>query len=93
MPAEQTIVEKKEYFTSRWGMILSVIWVIFLLIWSVPLMITEFAIGNRTRKGTVGAIALLAGPKFGWMGAFVWGGLVLALSTALRKERLKRRGE
>lgn len=98
MPAGQTIVEKKEYFTSRWGMILSVIgiavgtgnvwrfsrivaqngggsflipWVIFLLIWSVPLIIAEFAIGNRTRKGTVGAFALLAGPKFGWMGAFV----------------------
>lgn len=28
-----------------------------------------------------------------FMVGFVWGGFVLVLSTALRKERLKRRGE
>ena len=90
--------EKKEFFTSRWGMILAVIgiavgtgniwrfsrivaqngggsflipWVIFLLIWSVPLIIAEFAIGKYTRYGTIGGIAKLAGEKFAWMGAFI----------------------
>lgn len=90
--------EKKEFFTSRWGMILSVIgiavgtgniwrfsrivaqngggsflipWVIFLFIWSIPLIIAEFAIGKSTRKGTIGGIATLAGGKFAWMGGFV----------------------
>ena len=46
-------------------------WVIFLLIWSVPLIIAEFAIGKYTRMGPVGAMAKTAGRKFGWMGAFI----------------------
>lgn len=46
-------------------------WVIFLLFWSVPLIIAEFAMGKHTRMGNVGAFAKLIGTKFGWMGAFV----------------------
>ena len=46
-------------------------WVIFLLIWSVPLIIAEFAIGKSSRMGPVGAITKVAGKKFGWMGAWV----------------------
>jgi neurotransmitter:Na+ symporter, NSS family len=46
-------------------------WVIFLLIWSVPLIIAEFAIGKSARLGPVGAISKTAGRQFGWMGAFI----------------------
>jgi neurotransmitter:Na+ symporter, NSS family len=46
-------------------------WVIFLLIWSVPLIIAEFAIGKSARMGPVGAISKTAGEKFGWMGAWI----------------------
>lgn len=46
-------------------------WVVFLLIWSVPLIIAEFAIGKSTRFGPVGAISKIAGEKFAWMGAFI----------------------
>lgn len=46
-------------------------WVIFLLIWSVPLIIAEFAIGKSTRMGPVGALSKTAGSKFGWMGAWI----------------------
>ncbi|HSW53894.1 MAG TPA: sodium-dependent transporter [Ignavibacteriaceae bacterium] len=46
-------------------------WVIFLLIWSVPLIIAEFAIGKSSRMGPVGAIAKTAGNRFGWMGAWI----------------------
>jgi NSS family neurotransmitter:Na+ symporter len=46
-------------------------WVIFLLIWSVPLIIAEFAIGKSARMGPVGAITKTAGKRFGWMGAWV----------------------
>jgi NSS family neurotransmitter:Na+ symporter len=48
-----------------------VAWVVFLLIWSVPLMMVEFAFGKRTRKGTVGAFAELVGGKWAWMGGWV----------------------
>ncbi len=46
-------------------------WVIFLFIWSVPLIITELAMGKLTRKAPIGAIAQTAGPRFAWMGAFI----------------------
>jgi NSS family neurotransmitter:Na+ symporter len=48
-----------------------VAWVVFLFLWSVPLMIAEFAIGKRTRRGTVGAFTRMGGRGFAWMGAFV----------------------
>jgi NSS family neurotransmitter:Na+ symporter len=48
-----------------------VAWAVFLLLWSVPLLILEFGMGKGTRKGTVGAFAETLGPKFGWMGAWV----------------------
>jgi NSS family neurotransmitter:Na+ symporter len=48
-----------------------VAWVVFLLAWSVPLIILEFAMGKGTRKGTVGSFAKTLGPKFAWMGAWV----------------------
>lgn len=46
-------------------------WVIFLLIWSVPLIIAEFAIGKSARLGPIGAISKTAGKQFAWMGAFI----------------------
>lgn len=87
-----------EEFTSRWGLIVSVIgiavgtgniwrfpriaaangggsflipWVIFLFVWSIPLIMAEFAIGKLTRRGTVGSFASTAGRRFAWMGMFV----------------------
>ena len=48
-----------------------VAWVIFLLLWSVPLILVEFAIGKHTRYGTIGAFARIMGKKYAWMGAWV----------------------
>ncbi len=48
-----------------------VAWVVFLLLWSVPLLVLEFGMGKATRKGPVGAFAKTLGPAFGWMGAWV----------------------
>lgn len=89
-------------FSSRWGLILSVLgiavgtgniwrfpriaaqnggdegagaflvaWLVFLLIWSVPLIVAEYGLGRRSRLGVVGTFATLAGGRFAWMGAFV----------------------
>ncbi|KPJ59961.1 MAG: hypothetical protein AMJ42_01675 [Deltaproteobacteria bacterium DG_8] len=46
-------------------------WIIFLFTWSIPLIIIEFSIGKRTRKGTAGAFGKLIGKRYIWMGAFV----------------------
>ncbi|HEX9886483.1 MAG TPA: sodium-dependent transporter [Longimicrobiales bacterium] len=48
-----------------------VAWVVFLLLWSVPLLILEFGIGKGTRYGPVGAFVKTVGPAFGWMGAWI----------------------
>lgn len=46
-------------------------WIIFLFLWSIPLLILEFSMGKATRKGTVGAFGTIMGKQFGWMGAYV----------------------
>ena len=43
-------------------------WLIFLFLWSIPLIIAAFALGKRSRTGTVGTFRIFAGPKFAWMG-------------------------
>ena len=46
-------------------------WLIFLFTWSIPLIIIEFGIGNKTRSGTAGAFGKLIGKQYLWMGSFV----------------------
>ncbi|HEX3036747.1 MAG TPA: sodium-dependent transporter, partial [Thermodesulfobacteriota bacterium] len=48
-----------------------VAFIVFLFLWSIPLLISEFAIGKKTRYGTVGAFGKLIGKRFTWMGGFV----------------------
>ena len=43
-------------------------WLILLFHWSVPLIIAEFALGKRSRTGTVGTFRIFTGNKFAWMG-------------------------
>ncbi len=46
-------------------------WIIFLFVWSFPLMIAEFSMGRGSRRGVIGAFTSLIGPRFAWMGGFV----------------------
>lgn len=46
-------------------------WVIFLFVWSIPLIIAEIALGKNTRKAPIGALAKSSGPQFAWMGGFI----------------------
>jgi neurotransmitter:Na+ symporter, NSS family len=46
-------------------------WMVFLFIWSLPLLIAEFAMGRGTRRGVIGAFARLIGARYAWMGGFV----------------------
>ncbi len=48
-----------------------VAWVVFLVVWSIPLIIAEYAMGRMARQGPVGAFITVAGKRFAWMGAFV----------------------
>ncbi|HCC70879.1 MAG TPA: sodium-dependent transporter [Bacteroidales bacterium] len=46
-------------------------WVCFLFLWSIPLIIAEYASGRKYRSGVVGVFLKGAGKKFAWMGSFV----------------------
>ena len=46
-------------------------WLIFLFVWSLPLMIAEFGLGRGSRRGVVGAFTSLIGERFAWMGGFI----------------------
>lgn len=48
-----------------------VAWLVFLVVWSLPLIIAEYALGQRGRKGVVGTFVEVTRGRFAWMGAFV----------------------
>ncbi len=48
-----------------------VAWVLFLFVWSIPLIIAEYAMGRKGRMGIVGSYAQVAGKHRGWMGGFI----------------------
>ena len=50
--------------------------IVFLFLWSIPLVLVEFGMGRQTRRGPIGAFIQLMGPRWAWMGAFI------ALATA-----------
>ena len=43
-------------------------WLIFLFAWSIPLVIAEYAMGKRSRTGTIGTFRIFAGKRYAWMG-------------------------
>lgn len=46
-------------------------WLIFLFLWSIPLIIAEYSLGKKHRSGVVGIFIKSIGKKFAWMGTFV----------------------
>ena len=46
-------------------------WALFLVLWSLPLLIAEFALGRGARRGPIGAFAALIGRRHAWMGGFI----------------------
>jgi len=46
-------------------------WAIFLFTWSIPLLIVEYAIGRRTRRGVIASLGSMMGKRLAWVGGFV----------------------
>jgi NSS family neurotransmitter:Na+ symporter len=46
-------------------------WLVFLFVWSIPLIIAEYALGRKFRSGVIGIFMKALGRKRAWMGAFV----------------------
>ena len=45
-------------------------WLVFLFLWSIPLILVEFGTGRKTRSGPAKAFIQMMGPRWAWMGAF-----------------------
>lgn len=48
-----------------------VLWIVFLFVWSIPLLLAEFSIGKKYKAGVIGSFGRLTGPKLTWMGFFI----------------------
>ena len=47
-----------------------VAWIVFLFLWSIPLVLIEFGMAHKTRRGAFYSFIEFMGPKWAWMGAF-----------------------
>jgi NSS family neurotransmitter:Na+ symporter len=50
---------------------LLIAWIILLFVWSIPLIIAEYAIGKKYRKGVVGSLGILLDRSKRWLAGFV----------------------
>lgn len=48
-----------------------ILWMFFLLVWSIPLLMAELAIGKHFKKGTIGSLGSISGKKFTFLGVFI----------------------
>ena len=55
----------------QYGGTFIILWIIFLFIWSIPLLLAEFSIGKKFKNGVIGSYAQLAGKKYAWLGFFI----------------------
>jgi NSS family neurotransmitter:Na+ symporter len=55
----------------QYGGAFLLLWIFFLLIWSIPLLLAEFSIGKKYKKGVIGSFTMLAGKPFTFMGFFI----------------------
>ena len=53
------------------ALVFLIVWCCFLWVWSIPLILIEYATGRYFRKGTVESAYKLAGPSFRFMGAWM----------------------
>jgi len=57
--------------TGQYGGSFLIPWLIFLFLWSIPLIIIEFSIGKKLRLGVIKAFSNSLGKKYTWMGWFI----------------------
>ncbi len=53
------------------GGVFVILWMVFLFLWSIPLLFAESALGRITRRGTLGSFASLMSRGGLWMGGFI----------------------
>ena len=47
------------------------LWILFLLVWSIPILLAEFSLGKRYQKGVIGTFGEALGKSYTWVGFFI----------------------
>lgn len=55
----------------QYGGTFLILWLVFLLVWSIPILLAEFSMGKAYKRGVIGSFSKAAGKKYSWMGAFI----------------------
>ncbi len=55
----------------QYGGAFLILWILFLLIWSIPILMAEFSIGKKYKKGVIGSFGSVAGKGLTWGGFFI----------------------
>lgn len=55
----------------QYGGAFLLLWILFLFVWSIPLLMAEFSIGKKHRQGVIGSYAQVAGKGLTWGGFFI----------------------
>lgn len=55
----------------QYGGAFLILWITFLLLWSIPILMAEFSIGKKYKKGVIGSFAGAGGKKMAWGGFFI----------------------
>ncbi|WP_020533697.1 sodium-dependent transporter [Flexithrix dorotheae] len=55
----------------QYGGTFLILWILFLMLWSIPILLAEFSIGKTFKKGVIGSFSSVAGKSYTWMGFFI----------------------
>ena len=55
----------------QYGGAFIILWIVFLLLWSIPILMAEFSIGKKFKKGVIGSYGSAAGKGLTWGGFFI----------------------
>lgn len=47
------------------------LWIFFLLVWSIPILLSEFSLGKKYKMGVIGSYAAGTGKGYTWAGFFI----------------------
>jgi len=55
----------------QYGGTFIILWIVFLLVWSIPILLAEFAIGKTYKQSVIGSMGKILGKKWVWIGFFI----------------------
>lgn len=53
------------------GLVFLIVWVVFLFLWSSPMLLIEYGTGRFTKKAIIGSFRSILGDKAAWLGAWI----------------------